>query len=239
MQPLIKIQNLVKTFEVGNEAINALNGLSLEINEGDFIAIKGASGCGKSTLMYILGLLDLQSSGQYWLRDTLTSSLSENQRAEMRNKLIGFVFQSFHLLPRASALRNVAMPLVYSASYGAAITKSEIDDRAKLALQRVGLEDRIMHKPNELSGGQRQRVAIARSIVNQPKLILADEPTGNLDSQRGKEILEIFEQLNKEGVTVILVTHDQTVADRARRVISLKDGKVISDSQNRSEHALV
>lgn len=239
MQELIRIEKLVKTFEVGGERVEALSGVNLRVMEGEFIAISGTSGCGKSTLMYILGLLDIQNSGDYWLRGTPTLSLSENQRAEMRNKLIGFVFQSFHLLPRANAIRNVSMPLVYSASYGSGVSSIEIESRARQALLRVGLGDRMMHKPNELSGGQRQRVAIARAIVNQPKLILADEPTGNLDSQKGKEILDIFKDLNREGVTVILVTHDENVARRADRIIKLKDGKIISDSRTEgSDHVL-
>lgn len=235
---LIELDNITKSFQVGNERINALSGISLKIKEGEFVAIKGSSGCGKSTLMYILGLLDIQTSGRYSLRGTETSSLTENQRAEMRNHMIGFVFQSFHLLPRANALRNVAMPLVYSASYGSKLSKAEIEARAMQALKRVGLEDRIRHKPNELSGGQRQRVAIARAIVNQPKLLFADEPTGNLDSQKGKEILDIFEQLNNDGVSIVLVTHDQVVAEKAHRIIELKDGRIISDSKNEVANAL-
>lgn len=238
MQTLIKIHDLVKTFEIGSERINALNKISLTIEEGEFLAIKGTSGCGKSTLMYILGLLDIQTSGEYLLRGETTSRLSENQRAQMRNQLIGFVFQSFHLLPRANALRNVAMPLVYSSSYGSVLAHDEIEERARQALIRVGLEDRMLHKPNELSGGQRQRVAIARAIVNKPKLILADEPTGNLDSHKGKEILDIFEELNSEGVTVALVTHDESVADRAKRVVELKDGCITSDSKKETSNAL-
>lgn len=230
MEPLIKVSNLSKTFQVGGEQIRALAGVSLDINQGEFVAIRGSSGSGKSTLMYILGLLDMQNSGQYWLNSKLNSSLSENDRAEMRNRLIGFVFQSFHLLPRANALRNVAMPLVYGSSYGNKLLSSEIESRATEALARVGLQDRMLHKPNELSGGQRQRVAIARAIVNKPKLIFADEPTGNLDSKRGAEILQIFSDLNKEGVTIVLVTHEAAVAEQARRTIELRDGLIVSDA---------
>jgi putative ABC transport system ATP-binding protein len=236
VEALIKVKELSKIFHIGNEEIRALAGISLSIDEGEFLAIKGASGSGKSTLMYILGLLDIQSSGQYYLRGELVSSLSENQRAEMRNRLIGFVFQSFHLLPRATALRNVAMPLVYSASYGTKLSSAEIDSRAMQALRRVGLEDRALHQPNELSGGQRQRVAIARAIVNNPKLIFADEPTGNLDSKKGQEILDIFSELNQEGVTIALVTHEARVAEQARRTIEIKDGHIISDSTQKSQY---
>lgn len=227
---LIEVTNLTKTFQVGNEPIYALSDINLKIDEAEFIAIRGASGSGKSTLMYILGLLDTQTSGSYFLRSTATRDLTENQRAEMRNKLIGFVFQSFHLLPQSSSLRNVALPLIYSAAHGAGLSSNVIEARAKQALIRVGLEERLFHKPNELSGGQRQRVAIARAIVNSPRLIFADEPTGNLDSRKGNEILDIFEELNKEGVTIVIVTHDAAIAERSKRIIELKDGKLVSDT---------
>jgi putative ABC transport system ATP-binding protein len=211
---------------MGTESIQALKSVSLEIFESEFLAIQGASGSGKSTLLYILGLLDQPTSGDYFLLGQATKDLDSNHKAQLRNQLMGFVFQSFHLLPRCNALRNVAMPLIYSASYGQALSSKEIEYRACAALDKVGLGDRKLHQPNELSGGQRQRVAIARAIVNKPKLILADEPTGNLDSKTGEDIMNIFSDLNKEGVSIILVTHDSTVAKRAKKTLNMKDGAV-------------
>jgi putative ABC transport system ATP-binding protein len=204
--------------------------MDLSINPGEFIAITGTSGSGKSTLLYILGLLDKPSSGRYILQGSPVENLSDSERAHLRNKFMGFVFQSFHLLPRATALRNVMMPLVYAATYDTPIPEDEQRRRATEALTIVGLADRLNHQPNELSGGQRQRVAIARAIVNNPKLLFADEPTGNLDSKSGKEILALFERLNKEGVTIIMVSHDPSIAERAERKLVLRDGELVEDS---------
>lgn len=227
---LIRIENLTKIFRRGDEQIAAIRDLTLSIQSGEFIAITGASGSGKSTLLYILGLLDRPTSGRYILQEQPTEQLSDNDRAQLRNRFMGFIFQSFHLLPRASALRNVMMPLVYAASYERAVPERAQLERAKEALARVGLSDRMNHLPNELSGGQRQRVAIARAIVNQPKVLFADEPTGNLDSRSGAEILSIFEQLNGEGVTIVMVTHDTAIADRTKRRLILVDGALGSDT---------
>lgn len=227
---LIELENLTKTFERGNEVISALDGLNLKIRPGEFIAITGSSGSGKSTLMYILGLLDCQTSGSYRLFDRPTGTLSDTERSSIRNGSFGFVFQSFHLLPRADALRNVCMPLEYAGSYGRTISKKEMTERAIEALERVGLGDRMGHRPNELSGGQRQRVAIARALVNDPAVLFADEPTGNLDSRNAQEILQLFRSLHEDKRTVILVTHDATLADQAGRRIRMQDGKIIEDS---------
>ncbi|MCM2279711.1 MAG: ABC transporter ATP-binding protein [Oligoflexia bacterium] len=226
---MIEISNLRKVFRMGDEVIHALDRASFTIEEGDFVSIVGPSGCGKSTLMNILGLLDSPDEGQYTLEGHPVQTLSDNQRAELRNQKIGFVFQTFNLLPRASALRNVEMPLVYSASYDRSFSPVKMREMALQALDRVGLSQRVAHKPNELSGGQRQRVAIARALVNRPKLVLADEPTGNLDSKSGQDILQLFERLNSEGVTVVMVTHDPKIAERARRVIAMLDGKITED----------
>jgi len=226
---LLSLDSITKLFTRGDEEIRAIDGLSLEVEAGEFIAITGASGSGKSTLLYILGLLDVPSAGRYLLDGSPTESLSDDRRAELRNRFMGFVFQGFHLLPRASALRNVTMPLVYSGGYGDRVPEPEQRARAEAALSTVGLADRMLHLPNELSGGQRQRVAIARALVNRPKLLFADEPTGNLDSRSGKEILALFEQLNAAGVTVIMVTHDPSIAQRARRRLVLGDGKLLED----------
>ncbi len=230
MTALIQAHSLKKRFVMGTEEIWALNDLSLEVREADFIAITGASGSGKSTLLYVLGLLDQASSGNYLLEGRPANDLNQNQKAQLRNQLMGFVFQSFHLLPKSSALRNVAMPLVYAQSYGPRLSTREIEDKATVALTKVGLQHRLAHKPNELSGGQRQRVAIARAIVNQPKLIFADEPTGNLDTENGREIMNLFTALNQSGVTIIMVTHDPNIASYAKRIISMKDGCIEKDS---------
>lgn len=223
---LIKVNNLTKIFTRGEERIEALRDLSLSIEAGELIAITGPSGSGKSTLMYILGLLDRPTSGSYYLQGKETADLSDDQRSQLRSQLLGFIFQSFHLLPKATALRNVAMPLVYSASYSPALSDREMNQRAEEALVRVGLKDRMQHRPNELSGGQRQRVAIARALVNKPKILFADEPTGNLDTRTGREILNLFHALHQEGVTIILVTHDPAVAGIAPRQIRVVDGRV-------------
>lgn len=226
---LIATENVGKIFTRGDEEIHAIRGLSLSVEAGEFIAITGSSGSGKSTLLYILGLLDKPTTGRYLLNGEAVEHLSDSERAHLRNKFMGFVFQSFHLLPRATALRNVMMPLVYSGTNEGVISDAEQQRRATEALVTVGLGDRLHHRPNELSGGQRQRVAIARAIVNNPKLLFADEPTGNLDSKSGKDILALFERLHHEGVTILMVTHDPSIAERAHRKLVLRDGAVVED----------
>jgi putative ABC transport system ATP-binding protein len=218
----IEVVNLVKTYRMGGEVVHALDGVSFAIESGEMVAIVGASGSGKSTLMNILGCLDRPTSGQYFLDGKDVSRLSGNQLARIRNRNIGFVFQNFNLLPRMSALENVEVPLLYCGLSGA-------KKRAKSALERVGLADRSGHEPNQLSGGQRQRVAVARALVNSPTILLADEPTGNLDSKTGKDIMALFHQLNSQGVTLIIVTHDHDIADQCKRSIVLRDGKIIED----------
>jgi putative ABC transport system ATP-binding protein len=226
---LIKTENLCKVFTRGDEEIHAIRDLDLVVDPGEFISITGSSGSGKSTLLYILGLLDKPTSGRYYLQDNVVENLSDTERAQLRNKFMGFVFQSFHLLPRATALRNVMMPLVYSTGNSAVVSEAAHRAKATEALELVGLGDRINHRPNELSGGQRQRVAIARAVVNNPKLIFADEPTGNLDSKSGRDILALFERLHAQGVTVLMVTHDPSIAERAHRQLVLKDGSLVED----------
>jgi putative ABC transport system ATP-binding protein len=226
---LIEVENLTRIFRRGEEEILALCDVTTTITAGEFIAITGPSGSGKSTFLYLLGLLDAPDRGVYRLEGRPTESLSDTARAELRNKKIGFVFQAFHLLPRATALRNVTMPLVYGARQTRR-SDAEITQRATQALTRVGLADRLNHQPNELSGGQRQRVAIARALVNEPSIILADEPTGNLDSKSGGEILDLFTALNHQGVTIIMVTHDTGNAARARRQIVFFDGRIAKDT---------
>ncbi len=224
---IIKIENMVKTYVMGEEIVSALKGVSLSINKNEYVALMGPSGSGKSTLMNLLGCLDSPTSGNYWLNDILVSTMTDSELAEVRNKLIGFVFQTFNLLPRMSSLENVALPLVY-----AGISKSERLEKANHALDLVGLGQRVNHKPNELSGGQRQRVAIARALVNNPAIILADEPTGNLDTKTSIEIMGIFEKIQNNGNTVILVTHEPDIAEHAHRIIRLRDGLLETDESN-------
>ncbi|PYQ11392.1 MAG: macrolide ABC transporter ATP-binding protein [Acidobacteria bacterium] len=221
---LIRTAELTKRYEVGGEEIYALRDVNLSVERNEYMAITGPSGSGKSTLMNLLGCLDTPTRGTYYLNNQEVSQLPDDRLAEIRNKEIGFVFQTFNLLPRATALHNVELPLVYSG-----ITKEERKVRAVQALQSVEMGDRAAHRPNELSGGQRQRVAIARALVNRPSLLLADEPTGNLDSKTGEEILRLFEKLHAEGQTILVVTHEKKVAERAHRVVSIMDGRVASD----------
>lgn len=219
---MIEVERLSKIYQMGEQKVSALDGVDFRIEKGEFVAIMGPSGSGKSTLMNLLGCLDLPSSGIYRLENLDIQDLKPDQLAEVRNRRIGFVFQSFNLLPRATALENTELPLLY----GRVPNSTEI---AFQALERVGLAHRAEHKPTELSGGERQRVAIARALVNGPAIILADEPTGNLDSTTGKEILNLFLELNQEGVTLILVTHEQEIAQQAKRIMQMRDGKIISD----------
>ena len=218
---MITLKEIYKIYHMGEITINALDGVDETINEGEYVAIMGPSGSGKSTLMNVIGCLDTPSSGQYNLNGQEVGNMKDDELAEIRNREIGFVFQSFNLLPRSSALDNVALPLVY-----AGVSKKERLERAAIALEKVGLGDRLDHKPNELSGGQRQRVAIARALVNNPSIVLADEPTGNLDSSSSKEIMEIFDAIHQDGNTVIMVTHEEDIAAHAQRIIRMMDGKI-------------
>jgi len=221
---VIKTEGLAKVYEMGAEQVHALSGVDLEIRKGEYVAIMGPSGSGKSTLMNLIGCLDSPSSGKYWLAGRLVSELDDDELAYIRNKEIGFVFQTFNLLPRATAPHNVELPLIYNGT-----PAEERIEKAKKALERVDLTSRISHKPNELSGGQRQRVAIARALVNSPSIVLADEPTGNLDSKTGEEIMALFKNLHSQGNTIILVTHEHDIAQNAHRIIFIRDGKIASD----------
>src|SRR5215471_17251402 len=221
---VIRTEALTKTYQMGAEEVHALRGVDLEIKKGEYVAIMGPSGSGKSTLMNLIGCLDTPSAGQYWLAGRLVSELDDDELAYIRNKEIGFVFQTFNLLPRATALHNVELPLIYNGT-----PAEERLEKAKLALARVELTERMHHKPNELSGGQRQRVAIARALVNSPSIVLADEPTGNLDSRTGEEIMALFDILHSQGNTIILVTHEHDIAQHAHRSIFIRDGRIASD----------
>lgn len=227
MDNVIHIRNIIRNFQMGQEIVYVLKGIDLDIKRGEYVAIMGPSGSGKSTLMNLLGCLDTPTSGTYILNGSDVSQMSDDQLAEIRNKEIGFVFQTFNLLPRTTALENVALPMIYAGA-----SKSERTKRAAEVLTSVGLADRMDHKPNELSGGQRQRVAVGRALVNKPSIILADEPTGNLDSKTSLEIMQLFDEIHKAGNTVIVVTHEEDVALRAKRVIRLRDGIIESDTFN-------
>jgi putative ABC transport system ATP-binding protein len=232
MSELIRIRDLAREYQMGEERILALQGLTLDIRRNEYVAIMGPSGSGKSTMMNLLGCLDTPTGGEYWLNGQEVSRLSDDQLARVRNREIGFVFQTFNLLPRATALHNVELPLVYAGARG-----RERRERAAAALARVGLEHRMEHRPNELSGGQRQRVAIARALVNNPSILLADEPTGNLDSVTSEEIMRVFGDLHAAGQTVIMVTHEPDIAAHAERVVVLRDGRVESDHLSRGAAA--
>ena len=222
---IIVVEDLWKTYDMGSEQqVQALQGISLRIGRGEYVAIMGPSGSGKSTLMNLIGCLDTPSIGKYWLNGHLVSELNDDELARIRNKEIGFVFQTFNLLARATALHNVELPLIYNGT-----PAEERDQRARGSLEAVGLSERMFHKPNELSGGQRQRVAVARALVNHPSIILADEPTGNLDSKTGVEIMALFDNLHQHGNTIVLVTHEADIAEYAHRVVHIRDGKIFSD----------
>ena len=226
---IIVVEDLWRTYDMGSEQqVQALRGINLRIRQNEYVAIMGPSGSGKSTLMNLIGCLDTPSRGHYWLNGQLVSELNDDQLARIRNKEIGFVFQTFNLLARATSLHNVELPLIYNGTPAA-----ERIERARQALTAVGLESRMDHKPNELSGGQRQRVAIARALINHPSIILADEPTGNLDSKTGQEIMTLFEQLHAQGNTIVLVTHEPDIAEHAHRVVHIRDGQIFSDEPSR------
>ena len=226
MGNIIKIRNIIRDFELGQEIVHVLKGIDLDIEKGEYVAIMGPSGSGKSTLMNLIGCLDTPTSGNYILNGKDVSQMSDDELAEIRNKEIGFVFQTFNLLPRTTALDNVALPMVY-----AGVSKKDRTERAIEVLNDVGLSDRMDHRPNQLSGGQRQRVAVGRALINKPSIILADEPTGNLDSKTGVEIMNLFENIHKAGNTIIVVTHEEEIASHADRIIRLRDGMIESDTR--------
>jgi len=228
----IKTENLAKIYEMGAETVHALRGVDLSIHRGEYVAIMGPSGSGKSTLMNLIGCLDMPTSGKYWLAGRLVSDLDEDQLARIRNQEIGFIFQTFNLLPRATALHNVELPMIYKG-----MTAEERQERAKRALEAVELGSRMMHRPSELSGGQRQRVAIARALVNSPSILLADEPTGNLDTRTGEEIMGLFARLHQQKNSIILITHERQIAEHADRIIHLRDGKIECDEMVTHEKA--
>ncbi len=230
---LIDIRDITKVYEMGQEQVHALSGVTLGVARGEYVAIMGPSGSGKSTLMNLIGCLDTPTSGSYVLNGREVATMTDDELAAIRNQEIGFVFQTFNLLPRTNALQQVELPLVYSG-----LPRRERRERAVQALEAVGLADRMSHQPNELSGGQRQRVAVARALINNPSILLADEPTGNLDSQTGGEIMSLFEQLNARGNTIVLVTHEEDIASHARRIVRLRDGKVREDMPNASHVAM-
>jgi putative ABC transport system ATP-binding protein len=238
---LIKLEDIRRYYTLGTEVVHALNGVSFEVSRGEFVAIIGQSGSGKSTLMNVIGCLDTPTGGRYWLNGKDVSNMSDNELADIRNREIGFIFQTFQLLPRETALGNVELPLIYRG-----LRAKDRRERARAALDQVGLSHRVTHRPNELSGGQRQRVAIARALVTEPSLLLADEPTGNLDSATGLEIIGLFEQLHRQGHTICLVTHEPTLAARCPRAIRISDGLIVTDGagpqvalENRPERARV
>ena len=234
MTSVIHLEKITKSYDIGAEEVHALRGVSIELHKNEYVAIMGPSGSGKSTLMNVIGCLDTPSSGQYLFNGINVSEMNDNQLAKIRNKEIGFVFQTFNLLARSDALHNVELPLIY-----AGVVASERKQRALEALEHVNLGDRVHHKPNELSGGQRQRVAIARALVTQPSIILADEPTGNLDTKTGDEIMMLFEEIHKQGNTIILVTHEEYIAEHAQRIIRLRDGIVESDERISNRKSLL
>ena len=223
---IIKIRNIIRDFELGQEIVHVLKGIDLDIDKGEYVAVMGPSGSGKSTLMNLLGCLDTPTAGSYILNGKDVSQMSDDELADIRNKEIGFVFQTFNLLPRTTALDNVALPMVYAGA-----SKRDRTERAQQVLTDVGLADRMDHRPSQLSGGQRQRVAVGRALVNKPSIILADEPTGNLDSKTGVEIMNLFEEIHKAGNTIIVVTHEEEIAEHADRIIRLRDGMIESDTK--------
>jgi putative ABC transport system ATP-binding protein len=230
MDPTIRTHNLQRRYRMGDETIHALRGIDLTVQRGEYVAIMGPSGSGKSTLMNMIGCLDSPDEGEYWLNGKLVSAMSDSELAHVRNKEVGFIFQTFNLLPRADALHNVELPLIY-----AGLKRKERVARAKQALERVGLGERMTHRPSEMSGGQRQRVAVARALVTDPSILLADEPTGNLDSGTSRDIMALFAALNETGHTIVVVTHEPDIARHARRIITFRDGKIAEDIHNQEQ----
>ena len=228
-EELIRVKDITKVYEIGDQVVNALAGVDLLIKKNEYVALMGPSGSGKSTLMNMLGCLDTPSSGQYWLNGIDVANMSDDELAEVRNKEIGFVFQTFNLLPRYTSLENVTLPMIYGGA-----NKADRHARGMEVLEQVGLGDRVEHNPNELSGGQRQRVAVARALVNKPSIILADEPTGNLDTKTSQEIMHLFSEIHEQGNTIIIVTHEEDIAAHAHRIVRLRDGKIESDELNKN-----